>query len=195
MATPPAPAPQPQPAVTHPNRRRNHATAGPQVVAQPTPQPVVAQPTPQLSPRRPQPAPQVAPQPIVPPPQPAPQPIPVPQLFTFMTLPDQQTGILVNQYTVEQFLSTEGQSNTNAAEINGQAVTLRCYYPAEATSERAQVLRRRLSRGRHRPLSLADAPGGIPHCQRYSGTSRRRTPHISITGRAGKALVRADLYV
>ncbi len=155
MATPPAPAPQPQPAVTHPQPAAQPTPQpAPQVVAQPTPQPVVAQPTPQPVAPPPQPAPQVAPQPIVPPPQPAPQPIPVPQLFTFMTLPDQQTGILVNQYTVEQFLSTEGQSNTYAAEINGQAVTLRWYFPAEATSERRAGFEAQIKQGAPSPHFL-----------------------------------------
>jgi len=88
------------------------------------------------------PQPTVIPQPVAAPlrvaaapAQPAPQPTSVPVLFSFATLPDGQPGTLTNPYTVEQFLSTEGQLGSYPAEVNGRAVMLRWFFPDEILAD------------------------------------------------------------
>jgi len=130
-------------------------TAAPQTAApQPvTPQPAAA-PTPPPTPLAftPQPATPasqpVAPAPAAPPVQPAavpapaaqPAPQPAPSIFTFYTVPDQRTGMLTARYTTEQFISTEGQADAYAAEVDGQPAMLTWIFPAEGTPEKRALL-------------------------------------------------------
>ncbi|HQE93934.1 MAG TPA: protein kinase [Anaerolineae bacterium] len=130
---PPAPAPQPSPA--------------PQPVVAPPPPVAVAPAAPPL-----QPAPQpTAPPAVVPPPAVtspvAPPPAPAPKIFTFFTVPDHRTGTLTGTYTVEQFLGTEGQGDTYAANVNGQPLLLRWFFPAEATPDTRAALEALIRQG------------------------------------------------
>lgn len=156
---PPA-APAPRPATPAPQ---------PAPVAQPAPavQPVPAPPVTFVpATPAPQPQPQPAPQPTTPPvvvpapvvtPQPTPQPIapvapqpapaPAPRIFTFFTVPDQRQGVLASTYTVEQFISTEGQLDTYAAQVNGQPAMLTWFFPTEATPEKRAALESLIQQG------------------------------------------------
>ncbi len=163
-AVQPVPAPKPQVQMPVPPQATGVVQPTPkpvappvsQPVAQPTVQPVQAQPavqTPpvQTLPVQTQPV-QTPAQPIVqtPGPQPAvPATQPPAQLtpFSFYTLPDHQSGVLSNQYTVEQFLSTEGQLTFYRAEMGGQEATLRWFFPAQATPENRAALEALLRQG------------------------------------------------
>jgi len=132
--------------------------------AAPTPPPTPITFTPQPQAPAPQPAPQPvipAPQPasVVPPAQPAVTPAPVaqpapqaaaqptPSIFTFYTVPDQRAGVLAARYTTEQFISTEGQLDTHAAEVDGQPAMLTWIFPAEVTPEKRALLESLIQQG------------------------------------------------
>jgi len=136
QAAAPAPAQQPSPAT--------------QQQAAPTPQAPAAQPVTPPAAAPPSPA-QATPQVTAPPP--APQAAPTPIMFTFFTLPDQQTGTLANQYTVEQFLSTESHLDIYAADVQGQPAMLKWFFPAQATPEKRAFLEGLIQQG---------PPGGTP---------------------------------
>ncbi|MBN2003410.1 MAG: protein kinase [Anaerolineae bacterium] len=161
----PAPAPKPQVHMPVPPQAQPvvqpapQPTPAPQPAVQPTP---TSQPTPAQTPVAPivQPS---APQPAVPATQPPAPPTP----FSFYTLPDHQSGVLCNQYTVDQFVSTEGQLSSHCAEIGGQEVTLRWFFQTEATPENRAVLEALLNQGPPAPgflwpakmIESADVPG------------------------------------
>ncbi|MBN2390764.1 MAG: protein kinase [Anaerolineae bacterium] len=121
----------------------------------PQPQAPAPQPVPQPATPAPQPAP-VAQAPTAPPAQPAvtpapaaPQPVaqPAPSIFTFYTVPDQRTGVLAARYTTEQFVSTEGQLEVYAAEVDGQSVMVTWIFSAEATPEKRALLESLVQQG------------------------------------------------
>lgn len=132
-----APSPPPTPITFTPQP----ATPAPQPAA-PAPQPVAPAPAPSAQPV-------VVPAPVVQPVQPAPQvaPQPTPSIFTFHTVPDQRAGVLAGRYTTEQFISTEGQADAHAAEVDGQPVMLTWIFPAEATPEKRALLEKLIQQG------------------------------------------------
>lgn len=143
---------------------RQIAAAAQQPAAAPTPAPVPITFTPQLAapapqPTAPAPAPQPAAQPapvaaappvqpvVAPAPVPQPAPQPAPSIFTFVTVPNQRPGVLAARYTVEQFISTEGQADAYAAEVDGQPALLTWVFPAEATPEKRAALEALIRQG------------------------------------------------
>ncbi len=132
-----APTPPPTPLAFTPQP----ATPAPQP-AVPVSQPVAPVPAPAAQPIQPV----VTPTPAV---QPAPQPAaqPAPSIFTFYTVPDRRAGVLAGRYTTEQFISTEGQADAHAAEVDGQPVMLTWIFPAEATPEKRALLEKLIQQG------------------------------------------------
>ena len=128
-----APTPAPTPLAFAPQP----ATPAAQPAA-PVSQPVAPVPAPGVQPVQPV----VTPTPAV---QPAPQP--APSIFTFHTVPDQRAGVLTARYTTEQFISTEGQLDFHAAEVDGQPVMLTWIFPAEATPEKRALLESLIQQG------------------------------------------------
>jgi len=137
----PQPAAAPSPLPTPITFTPQPATPAPQPAA-PAPQPVAPAPAPSAQPV-------VVPAPVVQPVQPAPQvaPQPTPSIFTFHTVPDQRAGVLAGRYTTEQFISTEGQADAHAAEVDGQPVMLTWIFPAEATPEKRALLEKLIQQG------------------------------------------------
>ncbi len=136
----------------NPEALKAQATIDKQMATQAPPAPTPAQPAATPAPPPAPPAQAQAPAPPQPapaqptPPQPASQPS-APNLFTFHTLPDQHTGTLINPYTVEQFISTEGNVDAYEAEVNGQEVTLRWVFPTQASSEKRAFLESLIQQG------------------------------------------------
>jgi eukaryotic-like serine/threonine-protein kinase len=157
---PATPPPQPQAAASTPPAAPLTFTPQPQTPA-PQPAPVAqtpvappVQPVIVPAPVAPPVSPVVTPAPVVPPvAQPAPQPVvqpapqPAPSIFTFHTVPDQRVGMLAARYTTEQFVSTAGQLETYAAEVDGQPVMLTWLFPAEATPEKRTLLETLIQQG------------------------------------------------
>lgn len=149
-----AQAQKPAPAPTVP--------AIPAPVAQPTPpppppaQPIfvpaaaapVAPPTPPAQPSFvPAAAPPQAPPAAMPPQTPPVIVAPTPSIFTYHTIPDGKTGTLSSQYTAADFLNTQGQLDFYPAELEGQAVTLRWFFEAQATTEKRAEIEALISKG------------------------------------------------
>ncbi len=165
----PAPAPKPQVQMPIPPQATRVVQPTPAPVAQPVPTPQPVQQTPPVSAPPVQTTPSTpivqptAPQPAVP----ATQAPALPTPFSFYTVPDHQAGVLSNQYTVEQFLSTEGQLTSYRAEMGGQEATLRWFFQTQATPQTRAALEALLKQGPPSPAFLwpaklveaADVPG------------------------------------
>ncbi len=156
-----APTPPPTPLTFAPQPAPQPAAPAPQAVT-PAPQPAAPAPAPVAPPVQPA----VTPAPVVQPaPQPAPQP--TPSIFTFYTVPDRRVGMLAARYTADQFVSTEGQADAHAAEVDGQPVMLTWIFPAEATPEKRALLETLIKQGPPTPgflwpttvVESADVPG------------------------------------
>ena len=144
----------------------------------PQPQAPAPQSAPQPTTPAPQPAP-VAPTPIAPPAQPAVSPVPAaqpaPSIFTFYTVPDQRTGVLAARYTTEQFVSTEGQLDAYAAEVDGQPVMLTWIFSAEATPEKRALLESLIQQGP--PTASFLWPTAVVESAEVSGFGYLTAPH------------------
>ncbi len=82
------------------------------------------------------------------PPQPAAAPTPAPPAtFTFIALPDQQTGTLSPPMTPADFLSTQGQDDMYGAEVNGRAMLLKWFFDEPASDEQRTALMSLIKKG------------------------------------------------